>query len=84
MAKFIVPLDKFEQLEAVLINNKYNFLLYEDKISSLIFPSEIIELHRDNIEPLLKEDESVFARIFEENIFEERASFLHCSTRLRL
>ena len=27
MAKFIVPLDKFEQLEAVLIKNKYNFLL---------------------------------------------------------
>ena len=68
MGRYIVPLEKLSQLEAILISNKYNYLLYEDKISSLIFPSQIIELRPplsqnlfDTEEPVIEPNDDSFS-----------------------
>ena len=43
MMRYIVPIEKFEQLKHILIKNKYNFLINEDKTSSLIFQTNSAE-----------------------------------------
>lgn len=59
MSKYIVPLEKLEELEGILLENKYNYMIGEDKKAILIFPAEIIELdnHR-NFLPTLNLSES--------------------------
>lgn len=45
MSKYIIPIEKLEELEGILISNKYNYIITEDKRANLTFTTaEIIEL----------------------------------------
>ncbi len=45
MSKYIIPIEKLEELESILISNKCNYIITKDKRANLSFTTvEIIEL----------------------------------------
>jgi len=86
MSKYIVPIEKFDQLKMILIENKYNFLLNEDKTSSLIFPLAIsvpVEAKQytlvtlDNVVPTQENDDDINKFFENVNIFNSFDYFIY-------